>query len=330
MALPLPTKFKMPQLDSFDGTRDPLDHLETFKSFMNLQAIMDEIMCRAFPTTLKGSAWVWFNKLKPGSINDFDELIKQFIRHFITGMRHRNPATYLLNVKQDKGESLHDYIGRFNTEMLQVDDVDDKVTLTAFMGGLQSSKFLFSLSKDPPNSMVELLIKAQKYMNTEDAMNSRKGKRVHDKKGDKKSQILLQIQDDHSLKWPLKLKLDPTRRSRDKYCRFYRDHGHNTDDCFDLKNKIESLIRRGQLHRYVTEREKGATQPTRENRKNNPPGRPLGEIKVIMGGFACGGELSLARKAHIRRVRSSARVNEVKIHEPPPKSPRVEGQDITF
>ncbi|XP_059638728.1 uncharacterized protein LOC132281003 [Cornus florida] len=97
------------------------------------------------------------------------------------------------------------------------------------------------------------------------------------------SQILLQIQDDHSLKWPPKLKSDPTRRSRAKYYRFHRDHGHNTDDCLDLKNQIKSLIRRGQLHRYATDREKGATQPTRENRENNPPGHSLGEIKDARG-----------------------------------------------
>ncbi|XP_059645862.1 uncharacterized protein LOC132288728 [Cornus florida] len=37
-----------------------------------------------------------------------------------------------------------------------------------------------------------------------------------------------------------------------------------------------------------------------------------------------------ARKAHVRRVRSSVGVNEVGIHEPPLKSPTVKGQDITF
>ena len=51
---PLPPKFKMPSLDSYDGTRDPFDHIATFKTTMHLQGVLDEIMCRAFPTTLKG------------------------------------------------------------------------------------------------------------------------------------------------------------------------------------------------------------------------------------------------------------------------------------
>ena len=34
---PLPLKFKMSSLDSYDGTRDPFDHIATFKTTMHLQ-----------------------------------------------------------------------------------------------------------------------------------------------------------------------------------------------------------------------------------------------------------------------------------------------------
>ena len=46
----------MPQVENYDGSKDPLDHLEFFKTLMHLQEVPDEIMCRAFPTTLKGPA----------------------------------------------------------------------------------------------------------------------------------------------------------------------------------------------------------------------------------------------------------------------------------
>ena len=62
---PLPSKFKLPSLDSYNGTRDPFDHIATFKTTMHLQGVPDEIMCRAFPTTLKGPARVWFSKITP-------------------------------------------------------------------------------------------------------------------------------------------------------------------------------------------------------------------------------------------------------------------------
>ena len=60
-SFPLSSKFCMPQMDIYDGVRDPLDHLETFKTLMHLQGVADAIMCRAFPTTLKGAARIWFS-----------------------------------------------------------------------------------------------------------------------------------------------------------------------------------------------------------------------------------------------------------------------------
>ena len=57
-SLPLPPKFRMPQVEAYDGSKDPLDHLESYKTLMHLQGVADKIMCRAFPTTLKGPARV--------------------------------------------------------------------------------------------------------------------------------------------------------------------------------------------------------------------------------------------------------------------------------
>ena len=50
---PHPPKFRLPQLESYDGSKDPLDHIESFKMLMLLQMTPDELMCRTFPTTLK-------------------------------------------------------------------------------------------------------------------------------------------------------------------------------------------------------------------------------------------------------------------------------------
>ena len=49
-----------------------MDHIELFKTLMLLQMIPDEVMCRVFPTTLKGTAKVWFGKLPSGTIANFD------------------------------------------------------------------------------------------------------------------------------------------------------------------------------------------------------------------------------------------------------------------
>lgn len=56
---------------------------------------------------------------------------------------------------------------------MQVDDANEKVVLTVFIGGLLPTKFLFSLSKSPSSSMAELMLRAQKHINAEDAMAAR-------------------------------------------------------------------------------------------------------------------------------------------------------------
>ena len=73
-SFPLSPKFRMPQVENYDESKDPLDHLESFKTLMHLQGVADKIMCRAFPITLKGPARVWFSRLTPNSISTFKEL----------------------------------------------------------------------------------------------------------------------------------------------------------------------------------------------------------------------------------------------------------------
>ena len=64
-------------------------------------------------------------------------------------------------------------------------------------------------------------------------------------------QALMQIKDDLSLKWPEKMKGDPNKRNRNKYCHFHRDHEYDIDECFDLKYQIENLIRQGKLRNFL-------------------------------------------------------------------------------
>ena len=70
----LPPKFRIPQIESYNRTKDPLDHLESFKTLMHLQGMADEIMCKVFPTTQRGLERIWFSKLTPNSISTFKDL----------------------------------------------------------------------------------------------------------------------------------------------------------------------------------------------------------------------------------------------------------------
>ena len=75
-----------------------------------------------------------------------------------------------MNIKQLEDETLRSYITRFNKEALSIDEADNKILVVAFMNGLWNGKFLFSLYKNNPKTMSNVLYRATKYMNAEDAL----------------------------------------------------------------------------------------------------------------------------------------------------------------
>ncbi|XP_065615644.1 uncharacterized protein LOC136061603 [Quercus suber] len=177
-----------------EENQTPQDHLNTFKTTLGLQQPPDEILYRSFPTTLKGAAREWFNKLLTPSIDSFKQLSNAFLCHFIGGQCPKRPADHLLSIRQGEKETLRSYVKRFTRETLEVDKTDDKVQLTTFKAGLRSKEFVALLAKNPPKTMAKMLLKAQKYMNAEDALTAirdvekpeDKGRKDDDRKGQKK------------------------------------------------------------------------------------------------------------------------------------------------
>ena len=96
----VPSKFRLPQLEQFDGLKDPLDHLNTFKTILGLQQPPDEILCHSFPTTLKRATREWFTKLPTSFIDSFEQLGNAFLQHFVGGQRPNRPVDHLLTIRQ--------------------------------------------------------------------------------------------------------------------------------------------------------------------------------------------------------------------------------------
>ena len=373
---PLPAKFRMPQVEAFDGVKDPVDHLNTYKNQMELHGYQDPVRCRAFATTLKGPAMAWFNRIPPSTISSFRELSIAFVSHFIGARTYRKPSYHLLTIKQGSQESLKSYVQRFNAESLKIDVPDEKFAITAFIAGLgvQSKDLMFSISKNPQASMAEVLAKAEKYINGEEALLSkressstlkekgatdRRRGRSHKRQGDQRkspgtkrerspkrrgnlrdrlgppqsqgrqryspqrftpltasvSQVLREVRNEQFLRWPIQMKSDLVTKDNTKYCEFHRDYGHRMDNCIQLRREIEHLIQRGYLRRFISPGNQAQSQAQNQNQAptQQPPPRqamtqhqqPLGEIHVISGGFAGGGESNSTRKAHLRSIRSA-------------------------
>ena len=71
---------------------------------------------------------------------------------------------------------------RFNKAVLEIYEVDDQVIMMTFQAGLNNPDLVFFIGKTPLTSMTDLLFKAQKYVNGEDALTAKElmGKRKKD------------------------------------------------------------------------------------------------------------------------------------------------------
>ena len=112
-------------------------------------------------------------------------------------------------------------------------------------------------------------------------------------------QVLMQIKDDHSLKWPEKMKGDPNKRNKNKYCRFHKDYGHDMDECYDLKQQIENL-KQGKLRHFVGRDHKDEKLKGKMEELSRPP---LREIKIIIGGTSTG-QSSKSKKTYLKVVQN--------------------------
>ena len=71
---------------------------------------------------------------------------------------------------------MRSYIAHFNKEALLIDETDNKILVAAFTNGLRKGKFLFSLYKNNPKTMSDVLYRVTKYMNVKDALLSQEEK----------------------------------------------------------------------------------------------------------------------------------------------------------
>ncbi|RWW24949.1 hypothetical protein GW17_00010732, partial [Ensete ventricosum] len=261
---PLPATFRLPALEPYDGSGDPMEHAATFRSQMALYDTSEVLMCRAFPTTLRGSARTWYARLKPASIPSFDVLAREFELNFLASARPRPTTASLLGMAQGSDEPLSQFVGRFTSQVQGIPDLHPSLAIQAFLTGLKPSRFFWSLIERPPTTLPEMLQRAHQYVAAETLIAGKRDetkrsrgeqsrghlapppKKREDRSGllparppsiplnSTRTEIFFQIREKRLLKAPSLMKSHPERRDKRRYCRFHREYGHDTEECRDL------------------------------------------------------------------------------------------------
>ena len=93
--------------------------------------------------------------------------------------------------------------------------------------------------------------------------------------------ILENVRNEPFFKWLNKMAGDPMNRNQNLYCHYHQDHGHTTEDCRNLWDHLEQLVREGRLKHFSHHSSGRGGQTGSAFQGNSVSKPPLGTINVI-------------------------------------------------
>ncbi|XP_068497466.1 uncharacterized protein [Phaseolus vulgaris] len=155
IGVPLSDKWKGFNKDRYDGTPDQDEHMDAYTMRMSMYTADDAVMCRVFPTSLKGGALTWFTKLPPDSVDSFATLMSKFETHFVTSCPHHLTSIALVGILQEKGESLRTFVDRFDKVAMSIRNLSMDVAMHHMLTALRPGPFADSLCMQSAASLDE-------------------------------------------------------------------------------------------------------------------------------------------------------------------------------
>ena len=275
-------------------------------------------MCKVFPSSLGPLAMRWFNSLKTNSIDSYKQLTQVFFSRFIINNRVPRPLSSLLSLSMHEGETLKAYLDRYWEMYNEMDENHDDVTISTFKSGLPTEHGLRkSLTSKPVTSVRQLIDRIDKYKRVEEDQLQGKGKEkiIPHKGNDYRSerynsnqprrdfsrqarqtnmqaanavfrepvqQVMEKVKNEPFFKWRSKMAGDSSKRNQNLYCHYHQDHGHTTENCRNLWNHLDQLVREGKLRHLLHPSSSHLGQAIQEPRKDVSLRPPMGTIHVIL------------------------------------------------
>ncbi|XP_021721365.1 uncharacterized protein LOC110688923 [Chenopodium quinoa] len=156
----VPKRFSTPNMTMYDGTTDPDEHVSLYKQKMMTSSIprdiREPIMCKGFGATISG-------------------MVNLFKIQFASSRKIEKQSSDLYRVVQRHGESLRDYLNRFNREKIGIHKCNAPTTIEAFKRGfLDHSELYKELTKYPCTTFEDVQAKAMAQVKFEEDAYARK------------------------------------------------------------------------------------------------------------------------------------------------------------
>ncbi|KAM2988703.1 hypothetical protein FF2_002766 [Malus domestica] len=126
-ALKMPRGYQPPKFMQFDEKGNPKQHVAHFVETYNNTGTEGDYLAKQFVRSLKGNGFEWYTDLEPESINNWEQLEREFLNHFYS-TRRTVSMLELTSTKQWKDEPVMDYINRWRTLSL---DCKDRISETS-------------------------------------------------------------------------------------------------------------------------------------------------------------------------------------------------------
>ncbi|XP_026438897.1 uncharacterized protein LOC113337437 [Papaver somniferum] len=259
----IPQKCHVPAFECYDGSSDPAKHLRYYNRILARWEQDDAVLCRYFPSSLKGSTLSWFDNLPPNSINSYDQLAEKFLETYMYNKAVNARMDKLFSLEVVYKETMREYTDRWHKICQAIGNVDPVVSINCYKWGLDRMSPLFveihgkQASGSKRGGAAERPNDDKRGRRDDRRRDNRKFKdQVFTKLNTNYTRILREIKDREILEWPWSKGKQPprTEKSRD-YCEYHFFNGHQTEKCKNLKIMIQKLIDVGDLKKYIQKAE---------------------------------------------------------------------------
>ncbi|MCH85525.1 hypothetical protein A2U01_0006371, partial [Trifolium medium] len=277
---PVPENFKIPNLPTFEGRTDPLEHLMAVGTQLAIIGAAEHLKCKLLSGTLKEAAFQSYMGLPNNSITSYDDFHKKFIRQFAGSKHVMVTATSIFGIRQNSSESLREYLARFSEAIIQESNAEKRSREAKEKGADKGN------ARTPDRSQRRWSQRGGWSGQPYQSPPWRNDRPFNMEPSTPLNTTRVNVLDE-ILQAGL-AELPPTRSdgglrlvpNLDEWCTYQRCKGHDTEKCYKLKALIEELIREGHLKKKKERGKKQRGRPSTLSQEDStevekpiPPGR---------------------------------------------------------